>query len=34
LGVLEAEHPIAQKYMVGPITNRADKVVGQYRVLI
>lgn len=34
LGVLEAEHPAAKKYMTGPITNCRNFVTGQYRVLV
>jgi L-asparaginase II len=34
LGVLEAGHPAAQKYMIGPITNCRNAVTGQFRVRI
>jgi L-asparaginase II len=34
LGVLEAEHPAAKKYMHGPITNCRDTVTGHLKVLI
>jgi L-asparaginase II len=34
LGVLDAAHPMARKYMYGPITNRRDIETGHYRVLI
>ncbi|NOX74769.1 MAG: asparaginase [Alphaproteobacteria bacterium] len=34
LGVLEAEHPTAKKYMYGPITNCRDTVTGHLKVLI
>ncbi|MFT4716757.1 MAG: L-asparaginase II [Paracoccaceae bacterium] len=34
LEVLDADHPVAKKYMFGPITNRNEIATGRFRVLI